>query len=395
MATYTTLRIGSRGDDVRKLQTSLGFTGKDVDGIYGNKTAAAVRDYQSANGLKVDGIAGNQTLGSLYGGATATPQATTAPSTTPAVSPTTYKDNEAAVSKRADLDALLDSKPGEYKSGYGDMIEQLADRIMNREKFSYDLNGDALYQQYKDQFINQGKLAMQDTIGQAAAMTGGYGNSYAQSVGQQTFQGYLQQLNDKVPELYQLALNQYNQEGDDMYKQFSLLADREETEYGRHRDEVADWNADRAFTYGEYRDAVGDSQWQAGFDEQVRQYEQEYKLKVEEIEEAKRHNLISEDQAQQQIDLAKRELSIKSASAKVAKAADPYKLTKEQEDRFYGLVADGEWAKADNFVEYLKENGLSDGIAGALLQEIPKEYWDFKEGKLKGPAPKNYYNTVN
>ena len=55
-----------------------------------------------------------------------------------------------------------------------------------------------------------------DTMGQAQAMTGGYGNSYAQTVGQQTYQGYLQGLNDQVPALYQLALDKYNSEGNQL-----------------------------------------------------------------------------------------------------------------------------------------------------------------------------------
>ena len=69
MATYTTLRIGSKGNDVKKLQQALGIT---ADGIYGSQTAAAVKAYQKKNGLSVDGIAGNQTLGKLYGGSTTT-----------------------------------------------------------------------------------------------------------------------------------------------------------------------------------------------------------------------------------------------------------------------------------------------------------------------------------
>lgn len=112
--------------------------------------------------------------------------------------------------------------------------------IENREKFSYDVNGDALYQQYKDQYINQGKMAMMDTMGQAAAMTGGYGNSYAQSVGQQAYQGYLQQLTDKIPELYQMALDKYNSEGAEMYNKLSAYGDLYSTEYGEHRDAVSD-----------------------------------------------------------------------------------------------------------------------------------------------------------
>ena len=126
-----------------------------------------------------------------------------------------------------------------------------------------------------------------DTMGQAAAMTGGYGNSYAQTVGQQTYQGYLQGLNDKVPELYQLALQRYQQEGDALMDQYGLLADRENTDYGRYRDQVGDYNSqleylynlynnERGFDYGAYRDNLADSQWQAEFDENNRRYNQEW-----------------------------------------------------------------------------------------------------------------------
>ncbi len=112
--------------------------------------------------------------------------------------------------------------------------------IENRQPFSYDVNGDALYQQYKDQYVNQGKMAMMDTMGQAATMTGGYGNSYAQSVGQQAYQGYLQQLTDKIPELYQLAYDKYNREGDELYNRLSSYGSLYNTEYGEHRDAVSD-----------------------------------------------------------------------------------------------------------------------------------------------------------
>lgn len=64
------LRSGSRGSEVTKLQNALkaaGFDPGPIDGIYGPKTAAAVRKYQTSKGLTVDGIAGPQTMGSLYG----------------------------------------------------------------------------------------------------------------------------------------------------------------------------------------------------------------------------------------------------------------------------------------------------------------------------------------
>ena len=119
-------------------------------------------------------------------------------------------------------------------------------KLENMKDFSYDVNGDALYQQYKDQYTNQGKMAMMDTMGQAAAMTGGYGNSYAQSVGQQAYQGYLQQLTDKIPELYQLALSKYNSDRDNLYKMNDLYQNLYNNEYGQHRDAVDDYNFDRS-----------------------------------------------------------------------------------------------------------------------------------------------------
>lgn len=99
---------------------------------------------------------------------------------------------------------------------------------LNREDFQYDLNGDALYQQYKDRYIHNGQRAMQDTMGQAASLTGGYGSSYAQSVGQQAYNSYLQQLGDVIPELYQLAYDRYRDEGDRLYKNYQSWAQLEQ-----------------------------------------------------------------------------------------------------------------------------------------------------------------------
>lgn len=125
-------------------------------------------------------------------------------------------------------------------STYWGKVNDTMNAIENRQPFTYDLNGDMLYQQYKNQYTHLGDLAMRDTMGQAAALTGGYGNSYAQTVGQQTYQGYLQQLNDKIPELYQLALDQYNREGEDLYNKLSAYGNLYNTEYGEHRDSVTD-----------------------------------------------------------------------------------------------------------------------------------------------------------
>lgn len=130
------------------------------------------------------------------------------------------------------------TKPGAYTSQWQGQLSDAIGKILDRKEFSYDVNSDALYQQYKDRYVQGGKMAMMDTLGQAATLTGGYGNSYAQAAGQQAYQGYLQGLNDKIPELYQLALDKYSRESDGLYKRYSVLSAQEGQDYGRHQDSL-------------------------------------------------------------------------------------------------------------------------------------------------------------
>ena len=119
---------------------------------------------------------------------------------------------------------------GGFDGNYAGQLQDLLSQILNRPNFEYDLNADMLYQQYRDQYQRAGQQAMADTMGQAATMTGGYGNSYAASAGNQAYQQYLTQLNNIVPELYDRAYNRYNQEQSDLMNQYSLLMNAQQYE---------------------------------------------------------------------------------------------------------------------------------------------------------------------
>lgn len=61
-------KFGSTGEEVRQIQEKLkrwGYYTGEVDGIFGSQTLAAVRYFQSKNGLVVDGIVGTNTLNAL------------------------------------------------------------------------------------------------------------------------------------------------------------------------------------------------------------------------------------------------------------------------------------------------------------------------------------------
>lgn len=181
------------------------------------------------------------------------------------------------------LQQQMQSKPGAYQSQYQSQLEALTGQILRRDPFSYDVNADALYQQMVKQYADQGRMAMEDTMGQAQAMTGGYANSYAQQAGQQAYQGYLRQAAEMLPEYYQLARDQYNQEGQELYNQYGLLLGQEDTDYGRYMDAVNNYYAEldrlqgvydqeRAFQYQQGRDQIADQQWAAQMAEEQRQF---------------------------------------------------------------------------------------------------------------------------
>lgn len=262
-STYRQVGYGSTGSAVSKLQTVLNEHGYGlaVDGIFGAKTQAAVRDYQKKNGLKLDGIAGKETWGSLLAGQTSYAPASTSSGGSSNLPLGRVSDGTAAALKElekgytpsGDVDAarsLLDSlsalRPKDYASSFASQLEALYQEISARPGFSYDPAADSAYQSYARQYASQGRAAMEDTMGQAAQLTGGYGSSYAQSAGQQSYQQYLAKLSDVLPQLQSAAYSRYRDAGDALLERYQLLQGQQEAEYDRWQDEVAAWQKEVA-----------------------------------------------------------------------------------------------------------------------------------------------------
>lgn len=273
-STYRQVGYGSTGSAVSQLQTVLNQHGYDlaVDGIFGEKTQAAVRDYQKKNNLKLDGIAGKETWGSLmavpdssgssngsgagtaFGGGPASGSGGSVSSGSAAtgrVSAATaaalkrleqgYAPSDEASEARSRLDSLSAGKPGDYASRFTQQLEELYQEISSRPGFAYDPAADPAYQSYARQYARQGSAAMRDTLGQAAHLTGGYGSSYAQSAAQQAYHSYLQKLSDVLPQLQSAAYSRYRDAGDALLDRYKLLQGQEAEEYDHWQDQVAAW----------------------------------------------------------------------------------------------------------------------------------------------------------
>lgn len=100
--------------------------------------------------------------------------------------------------------------------------------------FVYNLEEDPFYKQLSDRYTKQAQLAMEDAMGRAAAMTGGYGNSYAQSVAQQAYFDQMSNLDDAAMSLYSDAYNKWRDKKSDAYNQLGVLDALKTNEYNQY-----------------------------------------------------------------------------------------------------------------------------------------------------------------
>lgn len=160
----------------------------------------------------------------------------------------------------------------EYVYKYTDLIDSATQQLLGREKFSYDYSADPLYQQYADAYTREGNRAMQDTLGQVSARTGGLASSYATTAAAAANNYYMQQLGDKIPELQQLAYSMYQDDYSNQYNNLQMLMSLDNADYNKYLTNLGQYNTDRSFNYGVYsddwnrdyqtsRDAVSDAQY--------------------------------------------------------------------------------------------------------------------------------------
>lgn len=157
---------------------------------------------------------------------------------------------------------LLNQQLGSYQSQYGGQIDSLIQQLQGQQPFAYDVNTDPLYLQLRDQWMRDGKLAMEDTMGQAAQLTGGYGNSHAQTAGQQVYNGYMRGLNEMVPQLKEAARADYDAENAYLMQQLGLLMDQDNQDYSRWMDELQRQQYAEQLEYDRGRDALADQRYQ-------------------------------------------------------------------------------------------------------------------------------------
>ena len=249
-----------------------------------------------------------------------------------------------------------------YKSRYSDAVKNNLTNVLDGKKFSYDVNNDKLFAQYKDSYTKAGKTAMEDTVGNASALTGGYANSYAVTAGQQAYDSYMEKLNDKIPELEQRAYERYRDDEESAYKRLNTLIGLENTDYNRYRDSMSDYNTNREFEYNKSKDAQTQRNWQAQFDRDKYENDRDYNRNVYENDRDYAQNVIDSDRyyrikLNSSLRSAVKDEKDKEEDSKFS-PADAYDFIKKYNEKIY---TDEEFAEA-LFQLYGDKEGFYDWI---------------------------------
>lgn len=203
--------------------------------------------------------------------------------------------------------------------------QELLQKVQNYDPFEYNAAEDPLYLQYADSYTRSGQRAMQDILGQLSARTGGYASSYAGAMAQQTYDQYMADLANKIPELrnlaYSMYVDDYNRNVDNYnraYEQYTGAYNRyaqdRQFDYNMYVDDYNRWYDSQKMAYDQYRDNVSDRQWNLTNSQNQNQTAKEwaYKLAQDEKSEAWKekewnYGLEQDKKAEQQAQAEKQE----------------------------------------------------------------------------------------
>ena len=144
------------------------------------------------------------------------------------------------------------SAPEWQGSQWDDLLNQVANELatMNYEDWT---KGDQ-YKALAERYGNQGRMSMQDVLGQISSRTGGLASSYATTAAQQQYNQFMSQLED-------VARQMYSSDRSDLLDKANMYRQLGQDDYDKYLDDLGQWNTDRNFQYGVYRDSVEDQRY--------------------------------------------------------------------------------------------------------------------------------------
>lgn len=144
-------------------------------------------------------------------------------------------ENKGISSDRAmdDIKKWQSQRPEIPKNSYTDDIRDLIGDITGME-FSYDPTKDIAYKLINEENRKNARLAMEDAMGRALSLTGGYANTFASGAAQQAYGAELSKSVQYIPELYEAAYSRFDDERDALSDAVKLLTDLDSAEFDKY-----------------------------------------------------------------------------------------------------------------------------------------------------------------
>lgn len=244
-----------------------------VDGAGGKKAAAASASNGSSGNLS--GL-GNYTAPATYGSSTYQAKSSNYTPYTQSdevkalrsqsegyadqIDSMSYSPSALVKSYQAKMTDTENNRPDAYVNKWAETQNSLLNDILNEKEFSYtgsDLMNDDLYKMYSEMYEKNARKAMNNAMGEAASLTGGYGSTYSQAAGQQAYDDTMSNMNEIALTLADKAYEQYLNDRTNRYNKLNAVNTQEQTDYGKYRDEVGDWQTDRNYYAGRYDTVYG------------------------------------------------------------------------------------------------------------------------------------------
>lgn len=172
--------------------------------------------------------------------------------------PGKYQESQQLTDMRGQLSDIESQKPGKFNDEYKERIDEILDRMSNQKPFSYDYSTDPTWQTLSDQYKRNAILAMENAMGDASGLTGGYASSWSQAAGQQAYQQEISQMTDIIPELADNALGRWQANNQQLASNLAALQSQRSADLDKYYTDWQMWNTDRNYMYQKVKDMSDD-----------------------------------------------------------------------------------------------------------------------------------------
>lgn len=145
-------------------------------------------------------------------------------------------ENPYAVDQKAAYETVMNQQA--WENPYSDQQKAALDAVTNREAFSYDPTQDVAWQNARKQYLREADRATQDTMGQAAGLTGGMPSTAAMTAASQAGDYYRGQLNDRMADYQNMAYDRYLNDANLDFNTLDAINNMSESDYAKFMDMV-------------------------------------------------------------------------------------------------------------------------------------------------------------